>query len=569
MYKISCLLFAYSTTFILNPCPRFFFFFHSTPLTQKGGRGIFSKLWPKRSKSVPNAILPYSQSWDSSFSRPDGFTPYDEEYPTEDDVVNEEELPEPPPTPTVEYLLGKRVINKRNALAEKTKSVENDMHDTEDYDSDSHSSAGSSRRGHHKKKRKRRKSPNGDARDDSVQWQYNKLAAAKSGSLTERKSLGKQRQLTPIPSQVKTPFLETMPRPLKLDFDSAVSREIEQAALSSSPETPSSLSPLHSPSPISSLSPTSPMSSKEASPAHTYHRVGEPSRPIRAAPPPPTVLQSKTVQPARNVSKTPPANTGSTQPKRPAPKLPPHLQNRQNKQQIAQENANAQNPARNNPMRKAAPIAKIANSRNKSGQQGNAPKQGVSPTSPNEFMANLNKAISSSPKQPKVMRQASQDDSSSPPGTHSPTTDQIEQDLNAMFQTILTSSTSTTQQRLPSPETPRAVEGERDALTSDSEESSEYTSSSDDSSTSDTEDTSSESSTEDEKTRTRPLSTSPRRPIMARNIGMASPRGKGFGGFNRTRLMLRYPRLLRKVIVRLDTINEVPEELIHQAVSLW
>ena len=164
---------------------------------------------------------------------------------------------------------------------------------------------------------------------------------------------------------------------------------------------------------------------------------------------------------------------GGRENKRPAPKLPPHLQNRQNKQQITQDNANAQNPVLSKPIRKAAPIAKIANSRNKSSQQGNTSKQGVSPSSPDEFMANLSKAISSSPKQPKIMRQASQDDSSSPPGTHSPTSDQIEQDLNAMSQVISTSSTSTTQQRLPSPETPRAVEGERDALTSDSEESSE------------------------------------------------------------------------------------------------
>ena len=496
-------------------------------------------------------------------------TPYDEESPTEDDGVNEEDLPEPPPTPTVEYLLGKRAINKRNVLAEKTKSLENEMNDSEDYDSDSHSSAGSSRRGHHKKKRRKRNSSKGDARDDSVQWQYNKLAAPQSSSLAERRSLGKQRQLTPIPSQIKTPFLETMPLQLKLDFDSEMRKEIEHTASSSSPETPSSLSPLHSPSPISPLSPTSPLSSQEASPAHTYYKLGEQSRPARAAPLPPIVPQTKTgtVQQDQNVSKSTPTNTGSIQPKRPAPKLPPHLQNRQNKQQITQDNANAQNPVLSKPIRKAAPIAKIANSRNKSSQQGNTSKQGVSPSSPDEFMANLSKAISSSPKQPKIMRQVSQDDSSSPPGTHSPTSDQIEQDLNAMLQVISTSSTSTTQQRLPSPETPRAVKGERDAQTSDSEESSEYTSSSDDSSTSDTEDTSSESSAEDEKPRTRPISTSPRRPIMARNIGMASPRGKGFGGFSRNRLMLRYPRLLRKVVVRLDTINEVPEELVHQAVS--
>lgn len=58
----------------------------------------------------------------------------------------------------------------------------------------------------------------------------------------------------------------------------------------------------------------------------------------------------------------------------------------------------------------------------------------------------------------------------------------------------------------------------------------------------------------------------PKRPIMARNIGMGSPR-RGLGGISRARMMARYPRLLRKKPIRLQTILEVPEELVHEAVS--
>ena len=58
----------------------------------------------------------------------------------------------------------------------------------------------------------------------------------------------------------------------------------------------------------------------------------------------------------------------------------------------------------------------------------------------------------------------------------------------------------------------------------------------------------------------------PKRPIMARNIGMENPR-RGLGGVTRARQMTRYPKLLRKKPIRLATIEEVPEEIVHEAVS--
>ena len=53
---------------------------------------------------------------------------------------------------------------------------------------------------------------------------------------------------------------------------------------------------------------------------------------------------------------------------------------------------------------------------------------------------------------------------------------------------------------------------------------------------------------------------------MVRNIGVGSPR-RGLGGVNRARMMTRYPRLLKKKPIRLLTVEEVPEEIVHEAVS--
>ena len=58
----------------------------------------------------------------------------------------------------------------------------------------------------------------------------------------------------------------------------------------------------------------------------------------------------------------------------------------------------------------------------------------------------------------------------------------------------------------------------------------------------------------------------PTRPIIARNIRTGSPR-RAVGDVGRTRMMARYPRLLKKKPIRLVTVEEVPEEIIHEAVS--
>lgn len=60
----------------------------------------------------------------------------------------------------------------------------------------------------------------------------------------------------------------------------------------------------------------------------------------------------------------------------------------------------------------------------------------------------------------------------------------------------------------------------------------------------------------------------PKRPIMARNIGVGAPR-RSPGDVSRSRMMIRYPRLLKKKPIRLVTVQEVPEEIIHEAVSYY
>lgn len=506
--------------------------------------------WPKKSFSrATKSLLTHSQSWDSGV----GSSVVSDE--TEDDgFADEEDLPDPPLVPTVEYLLGKRPVNLRKRASDSLKQEiklraatlatnegEGEGGDVDDvYDSDGHSSVGSSqgdkkhRRKKEKQKKKKRRGSKDD--DDMVEWNYNKLTVPQSSPPRERKSLlGVERHPTPIPQQ--QPPLNGLPFPQRLDFSSAfdeVTKELEQAALwDSSP--PSSLSPLNSPSPKSPISPTS-QSPLHASPLHTATPTTTADRVHRPAPPPPST------------------NTGapqkSNQPKRSAPKLPPHLQNKKVLENTNKNNNEKSTTGQTN--KKASPISKILSSRNKSSQQKSQGK--VPPPnqkSPSEFMAALTEAVSSSPKLPRFMRQEGTSDTS----PVSPTMDEIELQINEMQRTLLSSTTAPN--RPPSPEPAQAE--------SDSE-SSEYTSSSDDTSTSESDDSSSGDSSDEDLAPKKPPG--PRRPIMARNIGMSAGSRRRNGVFNRARLLARYPRLLRKKFMKLEPIYEVPEEMIYAAVSL-
>lgn len=541
-----------------------FYIVSRTPRTSQKKK-ILSKLrWSKKSSSrVSNKPLTHSQSWDSGV----GASLASDEI-EDNGFANEEDLPEPPPVPTVEYLLGKRPVNLRKRASDSLKqeikqraaalmaSEEGDGDDTggsmdDLYDSDGHSSVGSSKgdKKHRRKKEKqKRKKKRSSKEDDDFMWNYNKLSIPQSSPPRERKTLlGVERHPTPVPKQQS--LLNGLPLPRRLDFSSAfdeVAKELEQAALWDSPESPSSLSPLNSPSPQSPMSPTS-VSPLPSSPIHTATPTTTANHVHRPAPPPP--------------STTTDALKKSAQPKRAAPKLPPHMQNKQMIQNTNKNNNEKSTTGQTN--KKASPISKILSSRSKSSQQKSqtkaaAPNQQTSsaitqPKSPSEFMAALTEAVSSSPKLPRFMRQDGTSDAS--PKAVSPTMDEIELQISEMQRT-LSSTKESAPNRPPSPEPAKAE--------SDSE-SSEYTSSSDETSTSESEDSSSGDSSDEEIAPRKPAG--PRRPIMARNIGMSAGSKRGNSGFSRARLLARYPRLLRKKFIKLEPIFEVPEEMIYSAVS--
>lgn len=512
----------------------------STPRSVTKKSNILSKL--RRVRKESKGSKPSSQSWDSALGQPPVATDdVDESY------ANEEELPEPPPVPTVEYLLGKRPVNLRkrasDSLRREITGRANEEVGGDDESDDGHSSVSSStsdqkrrNKKRDKKRHKRRGSRDSDEEgsSSSVEWSYNKLSISPP---RDRKPmmLGVERHPTPIPAPVP-PVPNGLPSPLRLDsaFDE-VSREL--LSLSDVSDTPSSLSPLHSPSPKSPVSP------------------------IHLAPPP------------------------SGKPSRSAPKPPPHLQMSANKQPTASSNTGI--------VRKVSPLSKVVSSRGKAkaGAQSKGttlsdqqvvrtcihdcmhvigPKLQVmiakctffpllqaqeifeAAKSPNHFMAALNDAISSSPKLPRFMRQGGVANdkqgvakNSTPPESSSPTIDEIELQLNEMRKTLESSK----HQVAPPPKRPPSPELESD--------SSEYSSSSEDESTSSYE----SSSSSDE-------GGAPRRPIMACNVGMSAAGAKrGNGVFNRARLLARYPRLLRRNLIKLAPIVEQMDEAIHGAVS--
>ena len=510
--------------------------------------------------------MQHSQSWDSSLSRLTSTSDADiANWRVDED---EENLPEPPPLPTVDYLLGKRPANLRGKtnvtleeeVREKAAAINVESDDgtityiDSDNDSDSHSSHSSvssthSERKHKKKKKKKRKSQK--AESTNTQWTYNKLSLPQSSPPRERKNYVNEKMPTPIPM---TTTVGNLPTPRKLDFDTKLVA------------SPTSQSPSYPPDSLSPKSPTSPPS-QEISPAHRANEgLTGYLKPARAAPPPSvnkSNLPNQTAQAKQTTAKTavqsstsPQKATSGIQPKRVAPKLPPHVQNRQ------KQNANAATILQSLPPRqtKASPIAKLSSSRKSQGRTATKSatakviRDSPSNRSPNEFMAALNRAVASSPSKPTIVRQMGRNDSHSPsssPGTHSPTIDEIELHLDAMKSTLAGAALQPMRlrQRPPSPKAEEKVDSDTD--------SSEYTSSSDDSSSES--DTSSEDSSDDGGM------VAPKRPIMARNPSME--RAKSYGGFNRARLLARYPRLLRKRVVRLPTIEEVPEEIIYTTVS--
>ena len=464
----------------------------------------------------------------------------------------ENNLPEPPPQPTVEYLLGKRPVNLRKrtvqTLKEQIKERAASIGNPDDsYDSDSHSSVGSSQSEkykRHRRKHKKKKSTRG-----GVSNKEEFKALQNSPTTLKRASPGLERFPTPFPSVFSsTRYAERMPIQQKIDFDSAfdeVTNELEALA-----NSPSSISPV-------GVSPGLPISSAGSSPAHNIFG-GRNIHPTRKMPLSHTnSVKDTTISPATQKSS-----------KRGGPKLLPHQKNKQETQTNHQMTSSVH--ANEEPKKFGKFFGTKKHKLKQSNSQPSTNSQNAIPLAskdPAQFIDVLSQAIKSSPKQPRFMRQASQTSTKSNQleSTHMDI-DEIELQLSEM-KLMLESATGSTTQNSKRPPSPESVNAPSE--TSDTEsDSTEYTSSSDDdteTSGTDNDSSSEESSNEDEKKKL----SGQRRPIMARNIGMGgNPRGRG-SGFNRARMLSRYPRLLGRRVIYLDTVEEASEEIIYVAVSFF
>ena len=311
---------------------------------------LLSKLWPgKKSSSASSGII-HSLSWDGSTT--EKLSSSSNSLQVID--ASEEYLPIPPPLPTIEYLLGKRphhlrgkghsVRHKHAAGKEEVKEEVSDN----DSDHSSVSSTHSESRVQHKKKgkkKKKRSSKEGDVFD----WQYSQISTLTVPHSSPPREKKMMRKATPPPAHFNPDLLVQNNLSHMLDD---VTQQLDMDSLS---DSASSLSPLHSPPPIGTPNHVSPSSSLN--------------------------------QIASNIN-----TKASSYPrsKRAAPKPPLHLQNRQAGAQI-----------------KMTPISQKGSSRNKASQKQQHQQHSGNSTisSPDIFMAVLNKVISTSPKQPRIMRQ--------------------------------------------------------------------------------------------------------------------------------------------------------------------
>lgn len=324
-------------------------------------RGTFlSKLWPgKKSVSAP-ASVKVSHSWDS------GSTPAVEYLSASQDSLHvvddkEDNLPTPPPLPTLEYLLGKRPLNLRGkGCSSRDKFGADGKGDDDGHNSDIDSdlSSVSSTQGDHRlqqKKKTKKKKKRSSKEADAFDWQYNKLTVPQSSPPRERRVM--TRKLTPPPTE---PAYRGQ-RGLSSAFDKA-SHELDMRMLS---DSPSSLFPLHSPSPKSPVG-----SPNQVSPSSSLSQI--------------TSYLYK--------------SSGHSHPKRAAPVLPPHQQNRQGI-------VNGQPKLPDPQTKKTTPIS-LKDSSRKATQRKQSPGTNGSEQTAGAFMADLNQAIkSSSSTQPRVMRQ--------------------------------------------------------------------------------------------------------------------------------------------------------------------
>ena len=511
---------------------------------------LLGKIWNRKTAPAgdPNHYLKHSQSWDSGFGHSEA------DYNLEGD----DDLPEPPPLPSVEYLLGKRPVNLRKrtvqTLKEQIQERAATMANVDDsYDSDSHSSVGSSQSDQYKRHRRKHKKKK-SVKNTTMIEEHERNVLQSSSPIVKRAQPGFERFPTPFPTSLgSTRFTERMPIQQRIDFDSAfdeVTNELEALA-----NSPSLFSPVSS-------SPKVQFSSVESSPVYN----GKKMFPARQAPKPP-------ISHASSVPKDTSVTQKST--KRGGPKLLPHQKNKQEVHGAKQASSGSVSTPEHPKSGMLGGRLKFLRTRkqNQKQSQPQSSAKGQEATAlatkdPAQFVSVLSQAIKSSPKQPRFMRQANQTDTkfSTKPESTLMDIDEIESQLNEM-KLMLESAAGTTvsidSRRPPSPE----PAGAADEMSDTDSDSTEYTSSSDEETdTSGTDDSSSEDSSDQEGDKKKKTQ-GPRRPIMARNIGMAgNSRARGMG-FNRARMLTRYPRLLGRRVIHLETVEEASEEIIYLAVS--
>eukprot|EP00731_Ephydatia_muelleri_P029108 Em0020g752a len=334
---------------------------------------------------------------------------------------------------------------------------------------------------------------------------------------------GLQRRPTPHPHhlEAKAPG----PKGLLSPTQSSVSKALnfDSTPLSSpSSESVNSVSPFNSPSPAPSLSPIMSPSSSSQNVVSSGTEFPIPVTPTssvqkRTTPPPPTV--------------PPPSAPSQTQPpsnSRPPAAKPPSLPN--------------------GFKHGASDSALYVHPKPSLGRQNSVPETRPLPGSP------------------------TRDHSSSPPRADSPTMDDIEHQLQDVLKILANNLSSYEKGRQP-----HSPKGEEEEKEEEEEEEGDDESGSDTPSSSEEEEDGEEggsSPDEEEKNGhqshhrrglTPPITVN--RPVMARNAGMSRSSNVRTAGLNNVRKQTRYPRLLKKKVVNLETIEEIQDELIHEAHS--
>lgn len=430
-------------------------------------------------------------------------------------------IPTPPPLPSARFLLGKKPMMKKPGLSLKEELLEKSWgRDAYDNDDASNSDEGESKQrpSHHKISRSKVHPKQLSKKKRSSKVEDRKLPAMLGGygssPRQKRKLLGEQRQLTPYPANAPLFTLKSdMPVPKKLDFDSD--------SPSSPPVSPSATTP----SATSHATPTTPHVQTTSAQPYTITPLKQATsdnsvlKPVRPAPPPP---QPSTAPPPKP-STAPIAKVASARTKRPMAAKP-----------VQQPVNNRPNTQDSSPPSPAPP-----------------PPTPLPPTPPPP----------SPPSYRTIARPLSSADALDRQRDRLEA--QLLRQLGSQNHAIKKQTSGTNEEKEDDED---MSDSSDESLTDSSEEEDD-----DDDEEEETSDTEESSDDEDgsmvEATRVEAPRhvTIPMRPIMAKNKAMLGARAAK-NAMMRMK-SARYPRILRRQVIKLETIDEVRYEKIHETVS--